>query len=197
EHQGELFRLPLDDRVRQPLFVPECAVKGRQRATGAADDLAQAGMAIALLQEYLGGGFQKAVNALLAALAQTHVRSHFRPGRCGHLAGIAGVVRGIGFDRSCHGRMIVANETAIPLVTGYGFRCGGMAGCWIVRAPLWRRHYGTRLMLPFMMAEWPGKLQKNEFGSAPSFFGSKLIEVLSPAPITLEWAITRVSPAFT
>lgn len=64
--------------------------------------------------------------------------------------------------------------------------------------PGWRRDpqadQGTRVIVPFIRAEWPGKLQKNEYGPAPSFATGTLTDVLSPPPTTLLWAITRASP---
>src|SRR5690606_34717527 len=53
------------------------------------------------------------------------------------------------------------------------------------------------VMVPFMSAEWPGKLQKNEFGPAPSLATGKVTEVLSPPPTSFECAMTRLSPTLT
>jgi hypothetical protein len=53
---------------------------------------------------------------------------------------------------------------------------------------------GTSVTVPFISAEWPGKLQKKEYGPAPSFATGTLTDVLSPPPTTLLWATTRASP---
>ena len=55
---------------------------------------------------------------------------------------------------------------------------------------------GTSVIVPFISAEWPGKLQKNEYPS-PSLATGTVNEVLSPPPTTLLWATTRASPALT
>ena len=50
-------------------------------------------------------------------------------------------------------------------------------------------------MVPFISEEWPGKLQKNEYGPAPSLETGIFTEVDSPPPTTLECEMTRLSPA--
>lgn len=53
-------------------------------------------------------------------------------------------------------------------------------------------------MLPFMIIEWPGKLQKNWYGPPSAILlTGKLTEVVSPPPIIAECAMTRASSAFT
>ncbi len=60
-----------------------------------------------------------------------------------------------------------------------------------------RRTYLT-VSVPFIRVEWPGKLQKNEYGPPLAILATgKLTEVLSPPPISLLWATTRASPALT
>ena len=52
-------------------------------------------------------------------------------------------------------------------------------------------------MVPFISAEWPGKLQKNDSGApvADSLATGITTEVDSPPPTTLLWAMTRASAA--
>lgn len=54
-----------------------------------------------------------------------------------------------------------------------------------------------RVRVPFISAEWPGKVQKNMYYS-PSFSleTSKVTESFSPEPISLVWAMTRLSSGF-
>lgn len=60
-------------------------------------------------------------------------------------------------------------------------------------APL--RHQGFSVIVPFISAECPGKLQKKENGPSPASLATGIFtDVASPPPMTLLAAITRASP---
>ena len=51
--------------------------------------------------------------------------------------------------------------------------------------------------MPFISAEWPGKVQKNMYCSPYfSLETSKVTESFSPEPISLVWEMTRLSSGF-
>ena len=57
--------------------------------------------------------------------------------------------------------------------------------------------YST-VIAPFIMAAWPGKLQKNTCGPSPcSLLTGTLTEVVWPPPTMVVWATTRASSGLT